>query len=353
MALQGIVTSDWHLMGMTKVLRTPTELQIQEIHKPYHYAIEHSIEHVFVPGDISDVPKMDDHELIALVTLLLSYDSLGINTYYALGNHDVESVKKTSMDVLRVMAENGMFKRFHLFFQPKVLPIDGVNVAFMPFPHVDVPKSKCGRPPLVFAHIETVGAVGDNGQPLRTKSEGLNRQPGDFIFSGHIHQHQVLKEKRIVFPGSLYQKNFGESLPKGFVEFDAKYRNGELQVRHKFINSHPNFVLQNILIREQADWDKLQADPNIRYKVTVAEGIVVPKGITTDFPNVVYMNGEHRGAALAIAGDPETASSDIRDMPAFSLTTGLKSYLKAAQLEPKQIRRAREFVTEARSQIRS
>lgn len=350
MALQGIVTSDWHLMGMTKVLRTPTELQIQEIHKPYAYALEHSIEHMFVPGDVSDVPKMDDHELIALVTLLLSYDD-HINTYYILGNHDVESVRKTSMDVLRVMSENGMFKRFHLFFQPKVLAIDGVNVAFMPFPHVDVPQ--CRKPPLVFAHIETAGAVGDNGQPLRTKAEGLNRQPGDFVFSGHIHQHQVLKAKRIVFPGSLYQKNFGESLPKGFMEFGAKYSNGELQVRHKFINSRPNFVLENITIREQSDWDLLQADPSIRYKITVAEGIVVPKGITTDFPNVVYMNGEHRGATLSVAGDQETTSSDIRDMPAFSLTTGLKSYLKGAKLEPRQIRRAREFVTEARSQIRS
>lgn len=350
MALQGIVSSDWHLMGMTKVLRSPTELQIQEIHKPYKYALENSIEHVFVPGDISDVPQMDDHELIALVTLLLSYDD-HINTYYILGNHDVESVKKTSMDVLRVMAENGMFKRFHIFFQPEVKQISGVNVAFMPYPHVDVPK--CSKPPLVFAHIETAGALGDNGVPLRTKNEGLNRQPGDFIFSGHIHQHQVLKAKRIAFAGSLYQKNFGEALPKGFMEFNARYSGGELVVKHKFINSQPNFVLQNLVMREQSDWDKLQADESIRYKITVAEGVVVPKAITTDFPNIVYINGEHRGVAPVMAGESAAEASSIADMPAFSLTTGLKSYLKGANLGPTQVKRAREFVSEAMSQIRS
>jgi DNA repair exonuclease SbcCD nuclease subunit len=345
MSLQGICTSDWHLMGMQKVFPHPTEKQIIEINKPYEYAVEHSIEHVFVPGDISDVAHMGEDELIALVTILIAYDS-SIHTHYILGNHDVASTKKTSMNVLRVMAENGMFERFHLYTEPAVKRINGIDVCFMPHPHTEVLETK--RAPLVFAHIETVGAIGDNGQPLRMKKEALIRQDGDYVFSGHIHQHQVMKKKRFTYCGSLYQKNFGEALPKGFVDFTAKYVGGRLVVEQEFVNSKPNFVLENKLIEKAEDWKTVSKDESIRYKLLIGEGVIVPRDITKEYPNIIYIQSAVHATKINMDGDVE-GSTTLRDLPTFNATTGLLKYLRGAELNKRQIKRAREWVREAQS----
>lgn len=346
--LQGVVTSDWHLGGMTKLFSNPTERQVVEIHKPYRYAVENSIEHLFMPGDMADTSTLQEHEMIALITILLTYDD-HVNTYMILGNHDIESIKKTSCDILRVMSENGMFKRFHLFFKPTAMKIDGINTCFMPFPYTKVLESS--KPPLVFAHIETVGALGDNGRPLKCEEDKFERQPGDFIFSGHLHQHQYLKEKRIAYGGSLYQKNFGEALPKGFLDFKARYAGGKLKVDLEFINSRPNFVLENKLIETSADWDTLVKDDNIRYKILVGEGIIVPKNITTMFPNIVYINGASSRTKINMDGTVDNGSVTLKDLPTFSITTGLSKYLRDAELNPKQMKLAKQFVREARADL--
>lgn len=350
MALQGIVTSDWHLLGMNKIFKSPLERQLNEIHKPYRYAIEHGIQHMFVPGDMSDVPRMDDHTLIALITFLLSYDE-HIDTHYMLGNHDVAHTTKTSMDVLKVLADSGFFKRFHLYTQPTVKKLEGVNCVFMPFPHEIVPQTP--KPPVVFAHLEVAGAIGDNGRPLKHgNDEKFIRQEGDYVFSGHIHQHQILAKKRFAYCGSLYQKNFGESLPKGFIDFEAKYVNGQLKVTPNFISSKPDFTLETKIITCSDDWDTLSKEENIRYKILTEEGVIAPKNVMKDFPNIIYLMGAGRSIRVNMEADEhEGESSTIKDLPKFSVTTGLKKYLEAAELNNKQIKRARELVKEARHSI--
>jgi hypothetical protein len=352
MALRGIVTSDWHLNGMAKIFRNPTEKQIAEIHKPYRYAAEHGISHVFVPGDMSDVPRMDEHTLISIITLLLTYDG-HIHTYYQLGNHDVAHTTKTSMDVLKVLADSGFFKTFHLFYQPTLKKIDGINCCFMPFPHNQVLEAP--KPPLVFAHIEVAGAIGDNGRPLKHgDDEKFKRQAGDFIFSGHIHQQQFLRSKRFAYCGSLYQKNFGEALPKGFLDFTAKYVNGgKLSVHHEFVNSHPDFTLETKLIESSDDWDTLTHDENIRYKILTGEGVIVPKNIMRDFPNIIYLMGAAKSVKVNMEQEEGERSAEltIRDLPKFNITTGLKRYLKESEMNDPQVKRAKSLVREARAAL--
>lgn len=348
MALHTLVTSDWHLMGMNKIFKSPLERQLAEIHKPYQYAIEHGIRHIMVPGDMSDVPRLDDHHLIALITFLLAYDD-HVDTHYMLGNHDVAHTTKTSMDVLKVLADSGFFKRFHLYTKPTVKKIEKVNCVFMPFPYMEVPE--CDKPPLVFAHIEVAGAIGDNGRPLKHGNDDkFIRQEGDYVVSGHIHQHQILKKKRFAYCGSLYQKNFGESLPKGFIDLKAKYsKAGDLLVKPDFISSKPDFTLETKIITCSDDWNTLTHEENVRYKILTEEGIIVPKNVMREFPNIVYLMGAGKSVKVNMENDQiDVASTTIKDMPKFGITTGLKRYLKAADMNPKQVTRARDLVAEAR-----
>lgn len=369
MALRGVLTADWHIEGMGNVFPngSATQRQLAEIRKIYKYAGDHAIEHVFVPGDISDKTVLSESALIALITLLLQYDD-HFTTYYMGGNHDfhsVESVKgtaargvgaadaeegvtsKTSLDVLRLLVDNGFLKRFKLFYAPDLLKIDGVNVCFMPFPHQKVLASP--KPPLVLAHLEVAGAVGDNGRVLKHgNDEKFIRQAGDFVLSGHIHQYQHLKAKRFIYCGSPYQKNFGEALPKGFVEFTAKYAGGKLVVTHDFVNNKPGFTLQQKLIQSSADWEQLEHDASIRYKILIGEGVIVPKNVMRDFPNIVYLKGANKGTTVKTDGTIDTSGSlTVQDLPKFNTRTGLTKYLKAAELNGPQIKRAKSLVSEA------
>ncbi len=359
MALEGVITSDWHLTGMYKPLgaRAP-ELQFAEINKVYNHATANGLDKVFVPGDLCDSPVMDEENFIRLLTHLIMWDS-EVETYYMRGNHDVEHKFKTSLDVLNVLVEGGMFKRLRILNQAETLKIDGVNVSFLPWPSFEAPEAKDGRGRLIFAHIETAGAIGDNGRKLKGGNEDkVIRSANDYIVSGHIHQYQEMKKKRLTYVGTLYQKNFGESLPKGFLEFKAGYKKGDdkLQFKHSFIDSKPNFILENLVIKDQADWDKIKKDPNIRYKLFVdrTAGILVPKNLTQMYPNIVHITGVNT-ASMSIEEVVEAArgaSAQVGDLPKFNPTTGLKSFLKREGVTDKAAhKKARSLVREAMAHV--
>ena len=349
MALEALVSSDWHFEGMLKSLGVNSvDKQILEVRKVFEYAVEHGIQHVFVPGDVTDKPTMSDRTLITLISLLLEFDN-SLHVYMLYGNHDTESVNKTSLDVLKVLAENGFFKQFKLFRNPETIKVDGINVCMMPYPHQKVLKS--AKPQLVFAHIETAGAVGDNGRELRVHEDKFIRQEGDYVISGHIHQHQVLRAKRFTYCGSLFQRNFGEALPKGFIKIVAKYSGGELKVIPTFINSHPNFILETKLITEQSDWETLVQDENIRYKILVGDGITVPRDVTREFPNIVYLNSSSSRTTITTDGQNIEGGVTIKDLPTFRISTGLSNYLKQSTLERAGRNRAKALVKEAMSAL--
>lgn len=346
MGLNFIASADWHLQGMLSVFEDPLPYQMAEIQKPYSYAMEHGIKNVFVPGDISDVETMTERTMTHLIGLLLKFPD--IDTYYIPGNHDTASKGVTSLNFLSFLTDHGLFKNFKIFFKPTVVRLDGVNVAFMPWPSREVPT--CKSPPLVLAHVEQPGALGDNGLPLRVKEEPLDRQPGDYVVSGHIHQHQHLKKKRFVYTGSLYQKNFGESLPKGFLSGQANVSAGKLNVDIEFVRSRPAFVLETIQVSRAADLKQLKADPLIRYKIVVDKqsGVILPADITSRFPNIVSILGSGGVSKSAI----EALRSQTNDVPKFGPLTGLRKFCIGLGLDDKTaslaVSIAKELVQEVR-----
>jgi DNA repair exonuclease SbcCD nuclease subunit len=338
--LRGLSTSDWHLSGgLTRIFPLKAlEKQIYEIEKVFRYAIENDIRHIFMPGDMSDKARLDEATFIALVTLLMKYDKY-VSFYYLLGNHDVAHVGKTSMDVLKVFADSGVFKNVRLFSTPEVVEIDGVDVGFVPFPHLELPKTK--RPALIFAHVEEVGAVGDYGTALKSATVKLKRRPEDYTISGHLHTYQVLKKQRMLYNGALYQKTFGESPNKGFVDFQAKYKNGDLLVRHEFVASKPEFRLDTLKIENSSDWDKLESGEHVFYRLYLGEGVVTPKSIVREFPNIIQINGtSYRGKAVV------EDRVDADSIPKITPLTGLIEFLQKYDLEKQEIKRAVRLVKE-------
>jgi DNA repair exonuclease SbcCD nuclease subunit len=187
--LRGIVSSDWHLGSMKTVLgASATAIMIAEVEKVYAYAVTQGIEHVFVPGDLFDCPALEAETLIAILTLLIRYQDSGVKTYYLAGNHDFSETGKTSLDVLLTLTASKLVKNLHVYTTPEVVPIDGVKVAFLPYPCVKsltltaATESKYGH--LNFAHVDKSGALNDLGREMQVASTH-NYQHGsnDFTFS--------------------------------------------------------------------------------------------------------------------------------------------------------------------------
>jgi DNA repair exonuclease SbcCD nuclease subunit len=343
--IEGIATSDWHLLGLRKHFDNHDARAFTEIDKIYQYAIRNGVKHIFVPGDISDTPTLPFDSYIPLVLHLKKYDGL-IHTHYIAGNHDFSDIDKTSLDMLAVLCKTGFFTTFNLYLQPKRVVIDDVPVNFLPYPCLKT-LSKKNKGALNFAHVEYSGAIGDNGRTLKTKHE-LQVIENDFTVSGHIHQYQYMKARRAVYCGNPYQKNFGEALPKGFIHFKAENKNGKIEFKHKFVDAKPNFVLQNVTIEDISDLKKLKQNDNIRYKLHVASDIVLPSDILIQYPNIT-------GGVFYASGKKANIEEDLQELAvqksSISVTTGLTRFLSSQGYNKSKIKEAKKLVESARNHL--
>lgn len=343
--LEAISTSDFHLEGMSKHFKDATRRQLREIDKIYQYALRKGINHVFIPGDISDTPKMSFTTYIQLVLFLKKYDGI-INTYYIGGNHDRSDVENTSCDLLNVLVEQGFFKSFRIFLQPDQDRIDGTLVNFCAWPHNETLTEKEGC--LNFAHVTYNGAIGDNGRELKTKDE-FRSHKRDFTISGHIHQYQHLSKRKVIFNGNPYQKNFGESLPKGFVHFRANTNKKVVDVRHRFVDNQPGFTLQNINIDSPSDFQRLKSTDDVRYKLLVAPDVLVPSDLRITYPNITggIFNAQTKKKTDDVSDVVDIATSSIKIRP----TTGLKDYLTSQGFSKREMNIAKSLVQEAMQEL--
>lgn len=312
--LHALVSSDWHIGGMNNVLSTLSssvavfgssvthsavvDMQLREIEKVYKYAAINGIEHIFVPGDLFDSPFVPYETMIKFVLLLLKYKDV-VKTYYIAGNHDFSEKGKTSLDVLYLLSKNNLLPNLHVYLEPDMLVIDDVNVGFLPYPCLKSiwVAEHCGnRGFLNFCHVDYPGALNDNGREIVLKDDSKKYRHGklDFTISGHVHKHQTLKQQRFMYAGSLYQKTFGENLPKGFLEIKVDYNEqGRVVVNTRRLKNTSYWTLENTYIETQAEFEsfeqKIAATPRVLYKVKTGEEVSVPVDFLSKNPNVVRL----------------------------------------------------------------
>lgn len=341
--IEAISTSDFHFESMGKHFQDDIGVQIKEIDRIYQYAVTKGIKHIFIPGDISDTPYMKFSTYIRFVLFMKKYDGL-VNSYYIGGNHDRSDVESTSCDLLKLLADEGFFKTFKVYLQPEQERIDGTLVNFCAWPATSSMSENEGS--LNLAHITVTGAIGDNGRALRVKDEfGVHER--DYTISGHIHQYQHLKNKKVIYNGNPYQKNFGEKLPKGFIHFKARTERKTVDVRHRFVDNNPHFQLHTVHIESPADFQRLKDSNNIRYKLIVAPDVIVPSDLRIQYPNITggIFNTESKNV------ETEFEYSTVARTSAIKPTTGLKQFLSGEGYTKRDISNAVSIVREAMNEI--
>ncbi|QJT70992.1 Metallophos_2 domain-containing protein [Vibrio phage vB_VcorM_GR7B] len=313
-------------------------LQMAELRKPCDYALENGIKTVIYLGDTADNPRLSYQAQIALQDHLFKYDKKGLEQHIILGNHDVEAEDYHALETIQNLIKNGAFKNVVLYEKPEQVWIDGVPFNFLPFPAKE-PLDKTNA--INIAHIERPGALRDNG--MRIQKGGIEEDSRDDVWDvGHLHTPQ--QQGRTVYAGTLFQTNFGESLPKSFLHCSAKYDAKKNKIKRTFqrIAVDPAFKFFNLEVNELADLKQIEKNPLYLYKVFANTEMELPKNLMAKYPNVIQTLGFSSKEELKDLMDTSTAkiTHDVRD--------GLDDYLKETRgFNEDQIKRAHTLLDEA------
>lgn len=257
-------------------------LQVAELRKPFEYALKHGIKYVVVLGDVAHMPRLSEEARKAFQKLLHEYDGR-LTIWIILGNHDVAYEGVHSLESISDLCKQGRYKSVRVFAKPKQKIINGVPVNLLPFPAKKAIKTEVADRSLNFAHLERPGARRDNGMLIRD-DDGVKQTDDNEWVIGHLHTPQ--KIGRTLYSGTLYQTNFGESLPKGFLHIKAKVLKGKLTVRAKRVTTDPRFKLINLKVESAKDLKQIDSDPLHLYKLFIKKGIKIPYDIMRRHPNV-------------------------------------------------------------------
>lgn len=303
MKLNALAVGDLHLGGLKFLngfIQDPDDYIYKSLDDVVVYAKEHSIKTVILLGDIFDnpYPSQEDHKRLFKYLL-----ASGLDWYIISGNHDVDLEAGDNPVNSLLMPEfytSEMKKSIHIYTKPRLIKIAGVRVCFLPWPHS---QSLTKKPCLNVAHITLSKARSDAGRVLEGRK--IRRNPNHYWTIGDLHTKQKYSD-RVHYPGNLYQKTFGESLPKGFSHLIVKETGGELLVDDRWIPVEPPFSLVQLAIDSLEDLDKVE-DLNrnkptfYRLKVTSPE-VVLPSKFRENHPHVLSVEYPRNRVKVEVEG---------------------------------------------------
>jgi hypothetical protein len=113
--------------------------------------------------------------------------------------------------------------RVRIYTKPAKLKIGGLKVQLLPYPYTEAsPDAQ-----LVLGHFAVSGSQRDNGMVI---TDGVEPLPKATYVCGHLHKPHFVGNVR--YPGTLFQRDFGASLPKSFtyLEADVEGKHADIQL---------------------------------------------------------------------------------------------------------------------------
>jgi DNA repair exonuclease SbcCD nuclease subunit len=299
----------------------------KEVDKVLSYASKNGIKYAIYLGDVCNNPSMSGEAHVILLDLLKKYPD--IKHIMITGNHDTECVGKHSLLVLKRLGETGVINNLKIIDSPvRMFANKGFPVNFLPWPHFSICPAS-----LNIIHVETNGAQWDHGK----KVENERRTKYTFI-GGHLHTKQELTENHL-YPGTLYQTNFGERADKFFahIKWDGK------NLEYELIPNKPSFELRTIIVSSSEDLKKIKDNPNILYRVIVKTGVDLDAGALENYTNVVKTNPfKTKEDLAAILSDDLHLNDADSEVNLMTVMDALGKWMLRAKIEePRQERAAK------------
>jgi DNA repair exonuclease SbcCD ATPase subunit len=212
------------------------------------FAMDLDLDHIVISGDIvHEKTQRITPEIIDVLVWWFQEMAKICKVHVILGNHDGNLKNEKRQDaispILTAIASDNIF----LYKDSDVYAIDDkYNLCvFSPFDEEgwkDVAPEK-GKINIALFHGSVQGAVTDIGHELDGEVDLKFFDRFDFSMLGDIHRHQFLDdEKRVAYPGSTVQQDFGESIDRhGFLVWDINTAD-DFTVKHYELENICPFV---------------------------------------------------------------------------------------------------------------
>jgi len=321
--LSGVVHGDPHFEKMNswfpkEIVADALELQFDSIRACVALARKRKTKNVFLTGDIFDTASPSQSSIARLLRLLAEFPD--ITFWFYPGNHDMISKTRHALVISDFISKARIIPNVRVFVEPTMTKVDGFPVFFMPWGKFEQPDGAY----LGFAHHTLIGVSYDNGFPSEDGPSITNRKSRWII--GHVHERQTTT--RAIYPGTAYQTNFGEKLPKYYMYFDATLKHDKVNLKPEFVKAKPIFKLREHIIEKQEDFDNVpvysQKKVPVFLKLKLHPGVTVPKNYRVDRPHIIKIEPIKKNGQAVTVVEPSQAPEEQRR---FTPLTGLKTFL--------------------------
>ena len=220
---------------------------------------------ILIAGDLVNQKNNISNELIVFSSLFLrKLEEIAPVVVYA-GNHDLVVNNTSRTDTLTALFntakfENCTFLDMMTDYNSNCITDDNVIWAlysiYDDFMRPDIDDAKMKNPDATVIglyHGMVVGATLNNGSVVDEGVEGDIFEGCNYVMAGHIHKRQELKrgDVEIVYPGSLIQQTFGETVSQhGFAVWDIEHG------AYEFVDIESDYNLYDMEIERMEDIDE-------------------------------------------------------------------------------------------------
>ena len=220
---------------------------------------------IVISGDIVHSKNQISNELIAFVSSWIrELEEFG-RVIVISGNHDLVVDNKSRIDTLTAIFtaanfQNSIHLDSYLGYDSGIIVEDNVTWAlysiFTDYKRPNIEQAKEDYPNNIVIglyHGTVVGATLNNGTVMDSGTSGDEFEGCDFVMAGDIHKRQVIKrgDCEIVYPGSLIQQTFGETVTQhGFAVWDLEKKT------YEFVDLPLDYELYDFEIKSPEDLDE-------------------------------------------------------------------------------------------------
>lgn len=335
--MKGIAIGDLHLDALTDVVPNIIDKQLKSVERVLETSINSGYGYAFFLGDIAERTRLSVEAERKFLKLLHKFDS-HIQMYFIEGNHDVAREGSSSLSVFQELTAQDRFKTCHFSTGVEHLQIEGAHISLLSYPHT---KPKYKEQHLCFGHFSRPGNIRDNGTVM--KKGGVPQKDDNYYVCGHDHTKQ--KSGRTIYPGTLYQKNFGESEEKGYLTFD--YTNGVF--KPSWIKHEPEYILREVTLTSKKELKALDDSGRTIYKVYVTADSNIPESALATNPNI-YQWFMYRTKSELKTLTRKGTVNDVQSST-IDLLDGLDDFLESKRASSSVIELAKQEAYIARQKI--
>jgi DNA repair exonuclease SbcCD nuclease subunit len=229
-----IHAADIHIRNFSRMEEYSEQLEkfINECEKIASEYDDRSEVRIVIAGDIVNQKNTISNELIVFTSIFLRKLEEVAPVIIISGNHDMVVSNTSRTDTLTGIFETARFDNCQFldmmaYYKSGCIMDDNITWALYSihddYIRPDIEGNISDHPENTVVglyHGTIVGAVLNNGTVMDSGLDGDTFSGCDMVMAGHIHKRQVLKrgDVEIVYPGSLIQQSFGETVSEhGFA----------------------------------------------------------------------------------------------------------------------------------------